>query len=187
MSRVALTSFVALAILLGHPMVLRAQAGPQPEKIRVESADQLPRHTYPVPESATALVEDDAQFAALATKLEADLKADLAKYEISDRATLEEYYGTLGSLALIEGDHEAALAYADSVRAIEDKPGLKALTGTFERALAAAVQVAEDQRAAVFEETYRREIAALHYDEVQAELKSLKGFTEISARLTSRG
>jgi len=173
---------LCLSLLIGSPLLVSdVAAQTEPSRIRVEGADQLPRHTYPVPESATALVEDDALFAALATKLEADLKADLAKYEISDRATLKEYYGTLGSLALIEGDHETALAYADSVRAIEDKPGLKALTGTFERALAAAVQVAEDQRAAVFEETYRREIAALPYDEVQAELKSLKGFTEISA------
>jgi hypothetical protein len=181
MPRVALTSFVALAILLGHPMVLRAQDGPQPEKIRVESADQLPRHTYPVPESATALVEDDAQFAALATKLEADLKADLAKYEIGDRSTLKEYYGTLASLALIEGDHEAALAYADSVRATEDKPALKALTGTFERALAAAAHAPEAERERAFEGAYREEIAALPYDEVQAELKSRKGSLEMSS------
>ena len=150
-------------------------------KIRIESADQLPRHVYPVPETATALVEDDDQFVALATKLEADLKDDLTKYEIGDRATLKEYYGTLGSLALIASDYDAALAYADSVRAIEDKPALKALTGTLERAFAAAASAPEAERKHAFEEAYQKEIATLPYDVVQAEIKSLKGFTEISS------
>ena len=150
-------------------------------RVRIENADQLPRHTYPVPETATALVEDDTQFAALVEKLEADLKADLTKYEIGDRATLKEYYDTLGSLALIAGDHATALTYFDSVRAIEDKPALKALTGTLERALAATAGAPGDQRASVFEAAYRKEIRALPYDVVQAELKSQKGIAEMSS------
>ncbi|MGH7550186.1 MAG: hypothetical protein ACREK3_05455, partial [Gemmatimonadota bacterium] len=83
---------VVLAFGLTPVPALRAQADPPEARVRIESADQLPRHMFPVPESATALVEDDAQFAALAEKLESDLKSDLAKYEIGDRATLKEYY-----------------------------------------------------------------------------------------------
>jgi subtilisin family serine protease len=166
----ATTAFLLL------PLSANAQGG---DRIRIDSADQLPRHSYAVPESATRLVEDEAQFAALAGELQADLRSDLARYEIEDRATLKEYYSTLGSLALLQGDHDAALAYADSARAIEDKPALRALAGTLERALSAAAQAPETDREAVFEDAFRKEIAALPYDVVQAELKTLKVGPEI--------
>lgn len=176
-ARVLALILVATGLASVHP--LRAQEDAPGLRIRIESADQLPRHTYPVPESATALVEDDAQFAALAAKLEADLEADLAKYEIGDRSTLKEYYSMLGSLALIQGDYDAALAYADSARAIEDKPALQALSGTLERALAAAAQAPESDREEVFEDAFRKEISALPYEVVQTELKTLKVGPEI--------
>lgn len=168
-----------ILVAAGLASVLPLRAQDPVSRIRIESADQLPRHTYPVPESATALVEDDVQFAALAAKLEADLKADLAKYEIGDRSTRKEYYSMLGSLALIQGDYDAALAYSDSARAIEDKPALQALSGTLERALAAAAQAPESDREEVFEDAFRKEISALPYDLVQAELKTLKVGPEI--------
>jgi subtilisin family serine protease len=172
-----LQSFVfALAVLM-IPLSARAQTAPG--KVRIQSADELPRHTYPVPESATRLVEDDAQFAVLAAKLAADLRGDLAKYEIGDRATLKGYYGTLGSLALLAGDHAAAQAYADSVRAVEDKPALRLLAGTLERSLAATARAPASERERAFEAAYRREIGALPYDVVQAELRTLKGSTEM--------
>jgi subtilisin family serine protease len=140
-----------------------------------------------VPESATALVEDDAQFAALATQLEADLEDDLARYQIGDRATLKDYYGTLASLALIDGRHNEALAWMDSVRAIEDKPALKALAGTFERAFAESAKNPEGERTSAFADAYRAEITALPYEEVQAELRMLKGIAEMSAQNTLLG
>ena len=142
---------------------------------------------YPVPASASALVEDDAQFGALATQLEADLETDLVKYEIIDRATLKEYYGILASLALIEGDYDTALAWTDSVRAVEDKPALKALAGTLERAVAAAAQAPEDEREQVFEDAFREEIAALPYDEVSAELRVRKARVEMVSPGMMRG
>lgn len=170
-----------LAMLATAVLTLPAAAQSDGGRIRIENADELPRHTYPVPESATRLVEDDAQFAALAAKLVADLRADLEKYEIADRATLKTYYNTLGTLAMLAHDHDTSLAYADSIRLIEDKPALQALAGTFERALAAAARASEHDPEKAFEHAYRREIAALPYDVVQAELKSLKGMVEITS------
>lgn len=156
----------------------QAQVGAD-SRIRIETADQLPRHEYRVPESASALVEVEAQFAAFAEELRNDLRTDLQRYEIRDRATLKDYWGTLGSLALIDGDYTGALAYVDSVRSIEDKPALIALSGTLERALAAAARSAPTDRTKAFAAAYRAEIEALPYDVVQAELKALKGDTEL--------
>jgi hypothetical protein len=163
-----------ILLLLVVPVRLAAQDA----RIPITSAQELPRHTYPVPESATRLLEDDAQFAALAAKLATDLRGDLDRYAIADRATLKQFYSTLGSLALLDGRHDVALAYADSVRGIEDKPALRALAGTLERALAAAARGAPAEREQLFRTAFRAEVAALPYDVVQAELKSLKGRME---------
>lgn len=177
MRRIAALSSVAAFLFFALPVA--AQQEHDKQRIRIESADQLPRHTYKVRESATKLVEDDAHYALLAATLEADLRDDLARYEISDRSTLKEYFSTLGSLALIEGDFASALIYADRIRQIEDKPALRMMAGTLERALAHAAAVPVEYQELAFEEAFRREIAALPYDRVQAELKSLKGNTEI--------
>lgn len=169
----------SLAALLFLAVPVAAQQSVAGERVRIESADQLPRHTYRVRQSATELVEDDAQFGIFAETLEADLRSDLAKYEITDRSTLKEYYGTLGSLALIEGDYASAIIYAEMVRSIEDKPALKILAGTLERALAEAAAAPLTYQEQAFEDAYRKVISGLPYEQVQAELKTLKGMTEI--------
>ncbi|HSJ13480.1 MAG TPA: S8 family serine peptidase [Longimicrobiales bacterium] len=176
MSKHALARLTCILALFAAPAALAAQ-----ERIAVRSADELPRHTYPVPGTAMRLVEDDAAFATFAAKLAADLETDLAKYEITDRATLKKYYGMLGSLALLEGRWEDAVAFADSVRAIEDKPALKALGGTLERALLAASKAPEPEREQAFQAAFRTEIAAVPYELAQAELKQQKAMVELAS------
>jgi hypothetical protein len=91
-------------------------ASPEPPQRRlIERADDLPRHTYPVT-TAAALMQDDAAFAAFAAQLEADLRADLAAFDIRDRATLKSYYGTLARLALRRGDVESVVLVSCSPR-----------------------------------------------------------------------
>jgi len=175
--RVSILATLGALILIAVPTV-KAQDGAE-SRIRIETADQLPRHEYSVQESATALVEDGAQFAVFAAQLSYDLRTDLERFEIQDRATLKEYWGTLGSLALIAGEHAAAMAYVDSVHSIEDKPALLALSGTLERALAAAARAPAAERHEAFRRAYRAEIEALPFAVVQAELRTLKGDTEL--------
>jgi hypothetical protein len=157
------------------------QNAPPAAKIRVERADQLPLHVYPIATTAMALFQDEAQFAALAQRLEADLRADLAAYTIEDRATLKSYYGTLSGLALKRGEYETAVAYQDSIRILEDKPGLKLLTGLVERGMAEAKRAPAERFETAFRESLRHQIAALPYQQVQAELASMKARLEILA------
>ena len=160
-------------------MPAAAQHSIEIERVRLESANQLPQHRYPIRESAAKLLVDDAQFGIFAETLEADLRSDLAQYEITDESTLKDYYSTLGSLALIEGDYASAIIYADRVRAIEDKPALRLLAGTLERALAEAAAVPPSYQELAFEDAYRKVIAGLPFEQVQAELRTLKATTEI--------
>ncbi|NIP83274.1 MAG: hypothetical protein GWM90_30235, partial [Gemmatimonadetes bacterium] len=145
----------------------------------IESADQLPRRAYPVPPATSTLLEDDAAFAALATRLEADVRADLATYVIEDRATLKRLHATLADLALQRGDYETAAARQDSVRALEDKPGPRLVTGILERALAEAGRGPADRFEASFRDSFRRQVTALPYREVQTDLTRMKGMFEI--------
>jgi subtilisin family serine protease len=174
--RLLMVVLLLAAPRLAVPVQLLAQ-----DRIPVTKAEDLPRHTYPVPETAARLLEEDAQFAALAARLAADLRGDLDRYDIRDRATLKQFYSTLGSLALLDGRYDVALAYADSVRAIEDKPALRALAGTLERALAAAAQGTPADHEQRFRAAFREEIEALPFEVVQAELKSQKGRLEFIA------
>ena len=152
------------------------QALPTPQaRQRIESADQLPLHDYRVATTARARFEDSVQLAALATQLQADLRADLAAYDIQDRATLKGYFNAFSSLALLRGDYRTAVAYEDSIRAIEDKPGVRLTTGIVQRAMAAAARPPSATiDTASFRVAFRRELAAVPYAQAQAEFATMK-------------
>ena len=178
---------VISALILVVPTTIAAVAQQPPgqptrARVKLERADQLPPHSYKVRTTALALFQSDTQFAELAQRLAADLRSDMATYDIQDRATLKSYYGTLGSLALDRRDYTTAVAWQDSIRAIEDKPGVRLSTGLVERAMAAAA----DSRSGVvdtarFRDALRREIAELPYPRVQAELAQMKSRFELMA------
>jgi hypothetical protein len=170
---------VAVSLTAVMPSSLLAQA--PAVRRRIERAADLPAHTYAVPSTASALLGDSAGFAVLMTKLEADLQSDLAAYDIGDRATLKSYYGTLRDLALERGRYSVALAYRDSVRAIEDKPALRYTAGLGLPALVAMRQARADSAGSVFRARFQRELDALPWDTVQAEIRSMKGFLDISS------
>lgn len=182
----ALTPVLLLAVSC---VSSRPPATPSPQdkaapatRPRIETADQLPRHLYPVPTPARALLEDSARFAALARQLAADLRGDLAAYDIQDRATLKSYYGTFSDLALLRGEYGTAVAYRDSIRAIEDKPGLKLTTGLVERALAASARASSTTLdTARFRTELRREIEALPYAQAQSELAALRRYLDVTS------
>jgi subtilisin family serine protease len=181
------------AVVAGSPLILAAltpiaadaqQPSGQPPRARVtlDRADQLPPHSYPLRTTAAALFQSDTEFAQLAQRLAADLRSDMATYDIRDRATLKSYYGTLGSLALERRDYASAVAWQDSIRAIEDKPGVRLTTGLVQRAMAAA---ADPRSGSVdttrFRDALRRGIAALPYPRVQSELAQMKSRFELLA------
>lgn len=150
-----------------------AQERPR-ERLRAERAEDLPRHTYRVASTARGLLEDTAQFNALARQLETDVRSDLSSYIIMDRARLKQYYGILSHLALVRGEDDAAVAWQDSIRAIEDKPAQRLLTGIVERPFAAANRAPHDRFEEAFREAFRREVSALPYAEVRSELAMIR-------------
>jgi subtilisin family serine protease len=108
------------------------------DKIKVDSLDDLPDHSYPVAGSATALLADDAAFAAFTAKVRADLEGDLEAYDITDPSTLQKYHTALANAALLEGRWDAAIVHLDVARDLEQKPASKAMAGLTARSYVAA-------------------------------------------------
>jgi thimet oligopeptidase len=151
------------------------------QRIPIQRADDLPRHTYPIVTTIAALLADDREYAALATQVEADLMADLAKYDINDVATLKNYFGILSDLALQRGDFADAARWQDSIRVREEKPALRQLAGIVERSLAAASRAEGADFEAAFREGFRREVSALSHGDVQSELRMMRQGVEFIA------
>jgi hypothetical protein len=62
----------------------------QQVKKRIENAERLPVHSYPVPGKASVLLTDDAAFQVFVAAFRKDLENDLQNYEIEDKTTLKK-------------------------------------------------------------------------------------------------
>jgi len=100
-----------------------------PAKPKITKLDDLPRHTYPVQGKVVDLVTSAEKFAPLATQVRADIEKDLATYDIEDKTTLKSLKGTLLTLDLLERKNAEARTLIAELRALEDKPALKLMTG----------------------------------------------------------
>ncbi len=144
------------------------------EKIRIEKADDLPRHTYQIEGKASEVVQDRDAIMALATALKADLEADLETYEIPDPTTMQGYYATLRTIAFLEGRNDDVLALSEKIRGLEEKKAAQLTSGMMIDAMAIADG---DQEA--FTSALQERVADLPFDIVQDVIESGKGRMEI--------
>ena len=173
---------IALPLLLAV-LALPALAADPPRR-KIERADQLPTRAYPMTIRPSALIQDPKATAALAAALRKDIEADLRDHDIEDKATLIAMKGTLSQIAVLEERLDDALALAAQVKELQEKPALKLLVGLQLRPLVASKRAPAASRADVYLAELRKALAALPYEQVQAELKSMKAQSEvISANL----
>jgi len=85
----------------------------QQAKKRIENAEQLPVHSYPVPGKASVLLTDDAAFKVFVAALQKDLENDLQNYDIEDKTTLKRYYGPLMQIAILEQRYNQLLTIVE--------------------------------------------------------------------------
>jgi hypothetical protein len=138
-------------------------ASAAPAKKVVQSANDLPRFTYPIDTSASALLQSDpATFNAFAAKVKADIDDMLAAYDIEDHATLRGLLSTELSIDLLAGAAPATVSpLLERIRDLHDKPDAKALSGIFSRAILAAQADTGNTSGAAFEASFRQHYAAL--------------------------
>lgn len=171
---------MACLALASLPLIASVEAQDRSRsRIRIERAADLPPRSYRISGRLEALLDDSAQFNAIARQLEADLLSTLNRYEIADRPTLKQYYGTLSNLALLRGEYDLAVRWQDSIRAIEDKPALRVLAGLLERPLAETSRAPRERLEESFRDAFRRELSALPFAEVRTELIAMKQYAEL--------
>jgi hypothetical protein len=152
-----------------------------PAKRAVQTADDLPRHTYRVTEAPSAILQDDAAFAALAGAVRRDVEADLAAYDIQDHPTLSGYQGTLLALAMLDRNYAECRRLIGQLRALQDKPSEKLTTGLVAEAWIEANQAGTPPSAlgAAIQTRLAAAAARLPWEVVQDELKEIKADYEV--------
>ena len=153
------------------------------EKIKVESVDDLPRFTYEVEGSLADFVKSDEEFTLFAARVKRDVESVLEGYEIEDATTLKNYYGTILSLQLLDGQYDAALDTIQTIRGLEDKPAARLLMGQLMEAwIETAREIPDtdsDAFRSAFEANYSSRLDALPFDVVQENVEQAKGGWEI--------
>ncbi len=148
-------------------------------KIKITKLADLPPHTYAVSGRAADFIKNDAQVAALAKQVEADVQHDLAAYDILDPTTLRGLYGTLTTTAMLRRDYPTALLDIQQVRNNTNKPQEKLTSGLTLQALITSGQSPNGDFSKTLESNLQTALESLPYDQVQDSLKSGKGTYEI--------
>ena len=115
------THLAILALILSTPLL---EAGRQADdeantKIPVRTADELPRHVYTIPGTASELLVSEEAFEELLTAVRRDVEADLARFDIRNASTVANLEGLLMNIDFLSGDHQAGLERVRRLRAGE--------------------------------------------------------------------
>ena len=135
-------------------------AVPAPEKIAINSLDDLPVHTYPLQGTVSEMLDNPEALATLRAAVQADIESDLDTYLIEDAKTLQGKYQGLATLAMARDDDDTALEYLDKGLALEDKEAARLMNGLVSRSyIATKGKVAAE--------------ASAEFDSVQATVRTL--------------
>ncbi len=150
----------------------------------IEKKDDLPRHSYrlEIPVVDLYLPEHRSTLLSLAEQVRKDIEGDVASYDIRDDNTLRDFYGLLGSIALLEERWQDYLDLLEQRRALETKEANRLTMGIYGEALANAKLAQAPDLSATVRSNLETRLAGLPFAVVQDNLKSTKGSTEILTR-----
>jgi hypothetical protein len=175
--RAMLASMGALVALC-----LAGTSSAQTGKPRIEKAADLPRFTYKVEGPLEDIVRSADKFTPLAAAVRRDTQGVIDKYEIPDRATKRGLINLIAILDYLDRRYDDALARAEEVRALQEKPADKLLSGLRLRVMAQAAKAHGPsgeafQRAVA--EGIARELAPLDYAVIVNDIRELKEGAEL--------
>ncbi|NRF69921.1 S8 family serine peptidase [Aquincola sp. S2] len=182
MHRQALARSAALLALALAAVAAPVGASAQASRPRIEKAADLPRFSYKIDGKVEELLRSPERFAPFAAAVRRDTESLLANYDIADKGTRRDLIATLAALDFLDGKYDSALARAEEVRSLQDKPADKLLSGLRLRAMAQAARShavgSEAYRKAVGE-FIKREITPMPYPVVENDLKGAKASAEL--------
>jgi Subtilase family len=168
---------MAAALALAAPAFAQTPAA----KPRIEKAADLPRFTYKLDAKVEDVVRSRERFAPVAAQVRRDAESVLAGYEIADKSTQRDLLSQLAALDFLDGQYERALERAEQIRALQDKPADKLLSGLRLRAMARAAKahgVGTEAYARAVGEAIAKEIAPMPRDVVENGIKEAKAGAE---------
>ncbi len=172
----------ARIVVLCLSLVLATGASAQSKK-RIEKAADLPRFSYKIDGRIEDMLRDDAKWKPFAAAVRSDLESVLAQYDIADKATERQLQSEIAQLDMLDGRFDAALARAAQVKALEEKPADKLISGITIRAIVAGVGANPDRSSAAYRAAVAKALAAevtpLPYDVVANEAKEIKAGSEL--------
>lgn len=158
-----------------------AGSGQAVAKKQVNSADDLPTHTYKLDSKPSEMLDgDNASFNKFLAEVKSNVESDLAEYDISDKTTLRDMHAMLAVIALMEGKDDVVRAQYEKVRANETKESSRLMVGQVGSAMMDAKKAAKiddptDQTfAAEFEKSLGERLGQLPWDKVSEEVKRMK-------------
>ncbi len=137
-------------------IALAASAAAQGKK-RIEKAADMPRFTYKVDGKLEDLVRDEKAFARFAAQVKRDNQSVLDGHEIADKAAHRDLLAVQAQIDFLEGRYADAAKRAEEIRALEEKPADKLISGMAIRTMVAAQARVGDTTS----EAYRREVGRL--------------------------
>ena len=175
------------AALAVAPVAATAQATPSSPpsaaKKVITRAEDLPRREYALPKLPSELVEGPAaELVPLADRLDADIVADLAAFDIQDAATLRSMLTTRMQVAMLKGEWASVTGFASEVRRLQDKPAGRLTAGVLSEIVAETASMGGDAAAqrTTAESLTTQRFGAMPWSDVQDSVKALKGQLELA-------
>ena len=130
------TLALAAALALAAPVLAQTPAA----KPRIEKAADLPRFTYKLDAKVEDVVRSKERFATFATQVRRDVESVRVGYDIPDKSTQRDLLSQLAALDFLDGQYDRTLERVEQIRALQEKPADKLLSGLRLRAMARAAK-----------------------------------------------
>ena len=152
-------------------------------KQRIEKAADLPRFSYPIDGKLEDMLHDDARFKPLGDAVRRDVEGVLEKYDIADKTTERQLLTELVQLDMLDGRYDSALTRLAQIKALEEKPSDKLLSGIGTRAIIAGVKASADRSspafAAAVAQSIKADLAPLPFEVIANDAKEIKAGAEL--------
>ena len=147
----------SLFVLLAF--VLATSAFAQGKK-RIDKAADMPRFTYKIDGKLDDLVRDEKAFSRFAAEVRRDNQSVLDGYEIADKSAHRDLLTVQAQIDFLEGRLADAARHAEQIRALEEKPADKLISGMGIRTMVAAQAKAGNTTSDAYRQEVGRQIAA---------------------------
>ena len=124
-----------ICLLTFVPVISSTLLVGQTPRQKITRAADLPRFSYTVQGKVEDLLKTEEKFRPLAAQVRKDITSILAGYDIEEASTKRRLLTTLAMLDLMEGKDADALKRLDEVKALEEKPAQKLMSGIEFRAI----------------------------------------------------